>query len=79
MTSAIECAAAPCPAPETGLLRLLALPRLWLLARRQRRHLVELPDYLLADIGLRPEDVQAEVDKPFWRIPQAWRDMSTHG
>ncbi|WP_309083457.1 DUF1127 domain-containing protein [Chelativorans sp.] len=35
--------------------------------RRQRLHLSELDDHLLADIGLRPEDVRRECTRPFWR------------
>lgn len=34
---------------------------------RQRLHLSELDEHLLADIGLRREDVRRECAKPFWR------------
>ena len=34
---------------------------------RQRRHLRELPDYLLRDIGVTWFEVKAEAMKPFWR------------
>ena len=36
-------------------------------ARRDRRHLMQLPDYLLRDIGLDAEEVRNEARKPFWR------------
>ncbi|WP_274423769.1 DUF1127 domain-containing protein [Chelativorans sp. YIM 93263] len=34
--------------------------------RRQRLHLSELDDHLLADVGLTPEEVRRECAKPFW-------------
>ena len=34
---------------------------------RQRRHLAELDDRLLKDIGLTSGDVARETRKPFWR------------
>lgn len=38
----------------------------WLLRSKHRRRLLELPDYLLNDIGLTREDVIREANKPFW-------------
>ncbi|WP_159589915.1 DUF1127 domain-containing protein [Chelativorans xinjiangense] len=35
--------------------------------RRQRLHLSELDDHLLADVGLTREDVRRECASPFWR------------
>ncbi|MCT8990033.1 DUF1127 domain-containing protein [Chelativorans sp. SCAU2101] len=35
--------------------------------RRQRLHLSELDDHLLADIGLTQADVERECSTPFWR------------
>lgn len=35
--------------------------------RRQRLHLAELDDRLLADVGLTRCDVKRECSKPFWR------------
>ncbi len=32
-----------------------------------RRHLCSLPGYLLRDIGMTCEELQAELKKPFWR------------
>ncbi|TGN40708.1 DUF1127 domain-containing protein [Marinobacter confluentis] len=37
-------------------------------SRRTRRHLAQLSDHLLADIGLTEEQRQAELLKPFWKI-----------
>lgn len=34
---------------------------------RQRRALARLDDRLLRDVGLRREDVQSEMARPFWR------------
>lgn len=37
-------------------------------AHRSRRHLAQLSDHLLADIGLTEAQRQAELLKPFWNI-----------
>jgi uncharacterized protein YjiS (DUF1127 family) len=39
----------------------------WLDRARQRRHLGELDDRLLRDIGLSRADVEHEVSQPFWQ------------
>lgn len=39
----------------------------WLDRTRQRRHLSELDDRLLRDIGLSRAEVEHEVAQPFWR------------
>ena len=39
----------------------------WTDRTRQRRHLAELDDRLLRDIGISRADVEAEVSRPFWR------------
>ena len=39
----------------------------WLERTRQRRHLQQLSDHMLKDIGLGRADVEAEISKPFWR------------
>jgi uncharacterized protein YjiS (DUF1127 family) len=39
----------------------------WLERTRQRRHLQQLSDHMLKDIGLNRADVEVEVAKPFWR------------
>ena len=35
---------------------------------RQRRHLEELDDHQLADVGLTRRDVKRECAKPFWEL-----------
>jgi uncharacterized protein YjiS (DUF1127 family) len=40
---------------------------LWRERSRQRRHLGELSDHMLRDIGLSRADVWSECTKPFWR------------
>lgn len=39
----------------------------WYDRHLQRRALAELDERLLRDIGLTPDDVAAELRKPFWR------------
>jgi uncharacterized protein YjiS (DUF1127 family) len=39
----------------------------WLERARQRRHLQQLSDHMLKDIGLSRAEVEAETSKPFWR------------
>jgi uncharacterized protein YjiS (DUF1127 family) len=39
----------------------------WLERVHQRRHLSQLSDHMLKDIGLMRADVEAELSKPFWR------------
>ncbi|WP_207476167.1 DUF1127 domain-containing protein [Arenibaculum pallidiluteum] len=39
----------------------------WQERARERRHLAELPDYLLKDVGLNRSDVEREAGKPVWR------------
>jgi uncharacterized protein YjiS (DUF1127 family) len=39
----------------------------WLERVHQRRHLAQLSDHMLKDIGLTRGDVEAELAKPFWR------------
>jgi len=39
----------------------------WLERSRQRRHLAELDDRLLRDIGISRAEVEAEMSRPFWR------------
>jgi len=33
---------------------------------RTRRHLAQLPDHILKDIGISRADAEAEAGKPFW-------------
>jgi hypothetical protein len=46
--------------PERGL-------ALWRARWSERRHLAELDEYMLRDIGLTPADVRFESTKPWWR------------
>ena len=39
----------------------------WQERARQRQHLGQLSDGMLADIGLSRADVEMETSKPFWR------------
>jgi uncharacterized protein YjiS (DUF1127 family) len=43
----------------------------WLDRARQRRHLSELDDRLLRDIGLSRAEVENEVSRPFWHADRA--------
>jgi uncharacterized protein YjiS (DUF1127 family) len=52
---------------HTTLARVSARIAAWCERARQRRHLADLPDYLLKDLGLRRADVVCESGKPFWR------------
>ncbi len=61
--------------------RVKAPPRLSLWAQitqamglvRQRRSLAELDAHMLRDIGITPEEAQAEAVKPLWDVPRHWR------
>ncbi len=39
----------------------------WMDRARQRRHLAELDDRLLRDIGISRAEVEAEMSRPVWR------------
>ncbi len=52
----------------TGLVRAVMLQLvLWQERAEQRHRLAELDERMLKDIGLTRADVQAEINKPFWR------------
>ncbi|MBK5935180.1 uncharacterized protein YjiS (DUF1127 family) [Rhodovulum imhoffii] len=55
-----------------GLSRLVRHFSLALTAARQRRHLAQLDDALLRDIGLTRQDVQHELERPVWDVPASW-------
>jgi uncharacterized protein YjiS (DUF1127 family) len=58
-----------CRSRETGRLRRAAERVLaWRERARQRRHLANLNDHMLRDIGHTRGDVRAESSKPFWRV-----------
>ena len=47
--------------------RALRSPLIWAERVAERRHLSELDDHLLNDIGLNRADVETVSTKPFWR------------
>ena len=47
--------------------RLFDAPFRWAERAAERRHLAELDDHLLKDIGLNRAEVEAVSTKPFWR------------
>ena len=57
--------ARPCPAPRKGLWDLLGLVR-------QRRHLAQLDDRMLTDIGLTRSQAMVESGRPVWDVPSHW-------
>jgi uncharacterized protein YjiS (DUF1127 family) len=46
--------------------RLLDMAMSWRDRARQRRHLAELDDRLLRDIGVSRAEVENEISRPFW-------------
>lgn len=52
---------------QSGPLRLVDQLLAWQERVRARRHLAELPDYLLKDIGVSRAVAQEEARKPFWK------------
>ena len=47
--------------------RVLEAPFVWADRVAERRHLAELDDHMLKDIGLSRADIDEVADKPFWR------------
>lgn len=47
--------------------RVFGTPILWAERAAERRHLTQLDDHLLKDIGLNRVDVETIGTKPFWR------------
>ena len=43
----------------------------WLEHTRQRRHLSELDDRLLRDIGVSRAEVEHEISRPFWQTDRS--------
>ncbi|HET7410470.1 MAG TPA: DUF1127 domain-containing protein [Paracoccaceae bacterium] len=60
----------PLPLPRLGLFR-LRLPPIgrWIGIARERRHLSELSDHALRDIGVTREQAIREAARPFWNVP----------
>ncbi len=59
------------PAPTTvvarGLVTAAVTVEAWNLRRRTRKHLKDIPDHMLFDIGLTRDEARTEASKYFWR------------
>ncbi|WIV52086.1 DUF1127 domain-containing protein [Marivivens sp. LCG002] len=59
------------PAPTTTVARALVATAVavetWAMRRSTRKHLKDMPDYLLQDIGLTHVQADQETRKVFWR------------
>ncbi|MCE0494993.1 DUF1127 domain-containing protein [Vibrio salinus] len=55
-----------CPSVSTGK-KILRKIQSWRQNFRTRKHLKDLPDHLLEDIGIDKKSVREEVGKPFWK------------
>lgn len=59
------------PAPTTAFARVLVATAVavekWSMRRSTRKHLKDMPDYLLQDIGLTHVQADQEMRKVFWR------------
>jgi len=51
-----------------GLIGLFNRVSEWSDRRRARSHLYQMPDYILSDIGVSRAEVDAEYEKPFWKL-----------
>ncbi|MEL6219559.1 MAG: DUF1127 domain-containing protein [Pseudomonadota bacterium] len=58
----------------TGPARAAETLRLWVEVRRRRREMAGVSPRLLADMGISPEELKAEVERPFWDISEAERE-----
>jgi len=47
--------------------RIACVIRQWRHNITTRRHLAQMPEYLLKDVGLSRQQIQDELQKPFWR------------
>lgn len=47
--------------------RMVEAPFIWAERAAERRHLAQLDDHLLRDIGLSRADIETVSAKPFWR------------
>ncbi len=56
-------------APVAGMMRDLSTAHA---VRKSRIELTKLSPELLRDIGVTPDDVEAELRRPFWDIPSAF-------
>lgn len=62
-----ECRNSSRPGSRLALFRIFELMSIWNERARQRRELMEIPEYLLRDMGITAEDVYREIRKPFWQ------------
>ena len=56
------------PGPMEVLIRLADLLATWEQRARERRHLAEMSDHMLKDLGISRADAQHESAKPVWRV-----------
>ena len=47
--------------------RVFQAPFIWAERNAERRHLAQLDDHVLNDIGLSRADIDAVTNRPFWR------------
>lgn len=55
------------PTLDSASRNIMSTLKLWAARAEQRRQLRNLPDYLLDDMGISQEALQAEISKPFWK------------
>lgn len=51
---------------DSGLRRVAAALRVWILRRRTRKQLGDLDPHLLEDIGITQAQARTEANRPFW-------------
>ena len=56
------------PSPMEALMRAADLLATWEQRARERRHLAEMSDHMLKDLGISRADAQHESAKPVWRV-----------
>jgi uncharacterized protein YjiS (DUF1127 family) len=59
-------------AARVGRLHVFTFIAAALEARRQRRALANLDAHMRRDLGLDPDDIRREADRPIWDVPQSW-------
>lgn len=52
---------------KADVLQLVKLFIIWQERSRQRRHMLNLSDEALKDVGLSRADIEGEAQKPFWK------------
>lgn len=62
-----------CPPVAARRPRLLSYVTAAFAAYRQRRALDNLDAHLRYDLGLDPEALRREADRPIWDVPKSWR------